>query len=224
MNTNKFLGFASRWDFIVSKCQNKKVLHLGCIGITEGSMDEKIKAMKEEKVLHAVIRKTASQLIGVDYDINTVEALRKLGYSEILYGDVTRLNEVELNGPFDVVVCGDLIEHLSNPGGMLEGLKPLVSGESEIIITTPNSFGLLPFLRYISGRYKEGNDHVLSFQIYTLGNLLKRHGYIITEIWSCYNRPPRPGFERLKYSIGINFFKIFPKLGGTLCIVAKYRP
>lgn len=223
MNSS-FKGFISRWDFIISRCKNRKVLHLGCLGITEGSAEEKINAMREEKVLHAVIRKTSSFLVGIDYDKSTVNALRKLGYSEILYGDVTRLNEVELNGPFDVVVCGDLIEHLSNPGDMLEGLKPLVSDESEIIITTPNSFGLLPFLRYISGRYKEGNDHVLSFQIYTLGNLLKRHGYIITEIWSCYNRPPRPGFEKLKYSIGIAFFKIFPKLGGTLCIVAKYRP
>ncbi len=222
--TNKFYGFVSRWEFIIARCKNRKVLHLGCIGITEGSMDEKIKAMKEEKVLHAVIRRTASHLTGIDYDFKTVNALRKLGYSEILYGDVTRLNEVELNGPFDVVVCGDLIEHLSNPGTMLDGLKPLVSYDSEIIITTPNSFGLLPFLRYISGRYKEGNDHVLSFQIYTLENLLKRHGYVITEIWSCYNRPPRNFFEKMKYSIGIAFFKIFPKLGGTLCVVAKFRP
>ena len=192
-----------------------------CIGITEDSPEDKIRAMREGQVIHALIRKHATQLVGVDYDFQAVDALRKLGCSEIIYGDVTKLHELQLSEPFDVVVCGDLIEHLNNPGDMLVGIRRVVTDKSEIIITTPNAFGILHFLRYLVGKYREGSDHVLSFQIYTLTNLLDRHGYVITEIWSCYDRPPKPGFERLKYSIGTTFFKIFPKFGGTLCVVAK---
>lgn len=221
MNLKQFRGYCSRWDFIISRCRGKVVLHLGCIGITEGSVEEKIKAIQEQRVIHALIRKYSAQIVGIDYDRQVVNELQRLGYSEILYGDVTRLNEVSIDGIFDCVVCGDLIEHLSNPGDMLEGIKRFITDRSEIIITTPNAFGALYFLRYLVGKYREGGDHVLSFQVYTLENLLKRHGYTISEVWTCYNRPPNPGFEKIKYTLGANFFKMFPKFGGTLCIVAK---
>jgi len=198
-------------------------LHLGCVGITEGTVEEKVRAMREERVIHAVLRKHVKKIVGIDYDTQSVKVLQRLGFSEIIYGDVTKLEELDIYEKFDVIVCGDLIEHLSNPGDMLEGIKRFMARESEVIITTPNAFGILHFLRYLAGRYREGSDHVLSFHVYTLANLLKRHGYIIAEMWTCYNRPPNPGFERIKYSLGSIFFKIFPKLGGTLCIIAKLK-
>lgn len=221
MSNKKFQGYCSRWEFIITKCRGRSVLHLGCIGVTEGSVEEKIRAMREGRVLHALVRKYSAQAVGLDYDYQAVSKLRELGYTEILYGDVTKLDEAPINGVFDIVICGDLIEHLSNPGMMLDGIKRFVSSKSEIIITTPNAFGGLHFFRYWAGRYREGGDHVLSFNIYTLENLLKRHGYIITEAWTCYNRPPNPGLEKLKFAFGANLFKLFPKLGGTLCVVAR---
>lgn len=223
MNSKQFRGYCSRWDFLISRCRGKVVLHLGCIGITEGSVEEKLRAMREQRVIHALIREHSTQVVGIDYDRQTVDELRKLGYSEIVYGDVTRLKEVPVDGTFDIVVCGDLIEHLSNPGDMLEGIKRFVTDRSDIIITTPNAFGGLHFFRYLAGKYWEGDDHVLSFQAYTLENLLKRHGYTVTEVWTCYNRPPNHGFEKIKYALGTFFFKICPRLGGTLCVIAKLR-
>jgi hypothetical protein len=79
---------------------------------------------------------------------------------------------------------------LSNPGLMLEGIKRFMNNDSELLITTPNAFGLLHFTKWVAGCFKEGNDHVLSFQIYTLSNLLRRHGFSINQVHTCYNRPP----------------------------------
>jgi 2-polyprenyl-3-methyl-5-hydroxy-6-metoxy-1,4-benzoquinol methylase len=174
-------------------------------------------------VLHSKLREVTKDLVGIDYDKLTIEELKTIGYSEIIYGDVESLDVITIPKTFDIIVCGDLIEHLSQPGKMLEGVKPFMNQSTEIIITTPNAFGILNFIRNIFNRYKEGNDHVLSFNIYTLRNLLKRHGFIIKDTFTCYNKPPNKKLERLIFAVGSQLFNIFPKYGGTLLVTAKLK-
>jgi SAM-dependent methyltransferase len=218
----EFAGYHSRWEFVLRRCQRKSTLHLGCIGETEQTTDVKVQVTLSKRLLHAELRKAAADIVGVDYDLPTVEELRNNGFKEIVHGDVEHLERVQLDQVFDVVLCGDLIEHLSCPGDMLEGLKRFMGGDSELIITTPNSLGLLHFLRYTINRALEGNDHVLSFNVFTLRNLLRRHGFRITEIHTCYNRPPQTWRGRLRNRIGSAFFRLRPKFGGTLLVVAKF--
>ena len=193
------------------------------MGITEGTVAEKAKAMIEGHVLHAKLRSVCKEVVGVDHDKAAVNELRRLGFDEIIYGNAEHLEQVGLNKIFDIVLCGDLIEHLSNPGLMLEGAKLFMDAQSEFIISAPNSFGGLHFLRYCFGAFREGNDHVLSFSVFTLNNLLRRHRFVISETYSCYNRPPANRLDSLRYRVGVPFFKAFPKLGGTLLVIAKLQ-
>lgn len=39
---------------------------------------------------------------------------------------------------FDVLFCGEVIEHLFNPDGLLEGLRALMTKESLLLLSTPN--------------------------------------------------------------------------------------
>ena len=121
------------------------MLHLGCIGITEGSLKAKVKAMLNGNVLHAQLRRATKRVMSIDHDLESVKELQREEFSEILYGDVLRLEEVERGDIFDVILVGDLIEHLSGPGRMLEWIKRFMHGGSDLIVTTPNSFGLLQF-------------------------------------------------------------------------------
>ena len=219
----KFKGYVSRWEFILTKCRGKKVLHLGCIGETERSTSDKVKSLCEGKVLHAHLRKIVSDVVGVDYNEPTVRELNKLGFNEILCGNVEGLDEIDLQRTFDVILCGDLIEHLSESGKMFKGLRPRINENGELLIMRPNSFGLLHFFRYAFGRFREGNDHVLSFSIFTLQNLLRRYDLYICETYACYNRPAQDWKDRLRYTVGIPFFKLLPKFGGTLLVVARSR-
>jgi 2-polyprenyl-3-methyl-5-hydroxy-6-metoxy-1,4-benzoquinol methylase len=50
----------------------------------------------------------SKKVVGVDIQKEDVERLRKLGY-EVVWGDVTTIN---LGKKFDVIVAGELIEHL----------------------------------------------------------------------------------------------------------------
>ena len=218
-----FKNYVSRWGFILSKCKGKSVLHLGCIGNTIGSTSEKVKGMVESSVLHAQLHEICEDLVGIDYDRIAVDELINRGFSEILYGEAQHLEEVELLKTFDIILCGDLIEHLSEPGKMLEGIKRFMHRDSELLITTPNSFGFLHFLRYSIRLFREGSDHVLSFSIFTLQNLICRYGFYLCEAYTCYDRPPVTYKERIQYSVGIPFFEFFPKFGGTLLVVAKLK-
>jgi hypothetical protein len=220
----RFESYISRWNFIIEKCRGKSVLHLGCIGITEGSTAEKIDAMRQGGVLHTHLKELTLELVGVDYDMATIKELNKLGFTEIVYGNVENLDEIDIHKQFDIILCGDLIEHLSKPGAMLDGLRPFLHRETKLLITTPNAFGLLHFLRFACGRFREGNDHVISFSTFTLHHLLRRHGFDICEVYSCYNRPPQHWLDHVRYGIGIPFFKLFPRFGGTLLAVAKFLP
>jgi 2-polyprenyl-3-methyl-5-hydroxy-6-metoxy-1,4-benzoquinol methylase len=218
---HKLRSYVSRWDFILERCQKKRVLHLGCIGMTERSIADKALAMCERRVLHPLIKQVAADVIGVDKDEAAVMQLYRLGWHEIIAADVANLQDLRLGNDFDVIVCGDLIEHLSDPGCMLDAVRSCMQPRTELLITTPNAFGLHNILSYTAGQPVDGADHVLSFNIHTLGNLLSRHGYELEECFSCYDRPPKTAAERLLFRVGGCILKIVPKFGGTLAVVAR---
>jgi hypothetical protein len=191
--------------------------------MTEESLDVKVAAMCDGTSFHSRLRAVARQTIGVDYDCAAVKQLNGLGFAEITCGNVYTLADINFGQTFEVILAGDLIEHLSEPGRMLDQVAGLASETGELIVSTPNSFGLPHFIRYARGLPVDGNDHVLSFHLFTLRNLLLRHGFRMKEAYSCYDRPPRTWNERVRLAVGIPVLKLFPSFGGTLLIVAA-RP
>ena len=106
-----YKGQVSKDDLIVDLCRDKIVLDLGCIdhsaqrALTLG-----------ERWLHRRIKDVARDLLGVDMLSEDAQKLNQLGY-KIIAEDVTRMN---LGRHFDVIVAGDLIEHVSNVGMFLD--------------------------------------------------------------------------------------------------------
>ena len=128
-----------------------------------------------------------SETVGVDRSVTVIDEYRKLGvFTNIVAGDVERLEELPITRKFDVVIAGDIIEHLSNPGRMLDGIKRFCTGDTQIIITTPNAFGAPNFLRYSVGRFREGAEHVMTFNQQNLVTLLTRHEYSLSESHTCF--------------------------------------
>lgn len=164
-----------RIDEIVSICKGKKVLNLGFV------QHKNWKDRLEKGVwLHQQIADVAKSVDGVDLLLDEVESINKeLGQSNF-YGDVTNLDDVPLNEKYDVIVCGELIEHIDNPGAMLKGVKRFMRSDSQLIITTPNAFSESWVRMAWNG--KEGKDflnkqHVCWYSFHTLRQLLERHGY-----------------------------------------------
>jgi 2-polyprenyl-3-methyl-5-hydroxy-6-metoxy-1,4-benzoquinol methylase len=173
--------FETRWDFIRSYVENKKVLDIGPAELVGTINREKL-----DRWIHNKIAKVAKRLIGIDKNPEQVRILADMGYN-IRIGDA---EQFELGEQFDAVVAGELIEHLSNPGRFLDCVrKHLVEG-GKLLLTTPNRYSILSLFSVIkSGKvffYKKPIDkHVLYFDSDSLSSLLKRHGFINIKINYC---------------------------------------
>lgn len=165
-----------RFNVMKKHIKGKTVLDCGPGG-------EEIKPEEEwwqNLFLHKKIREVAKECVGVDNDAAAIETLKKMGY-DILLGNVETLS---LGRKFDVVVAGEFIEHLSNPGLFLETAKEHLLPAGKLILTTPNAWALGNLVRAIFGRKLDINKgHVAWYDYVMLEQLLKRHGFEIREFY-----------------------------------------
>ncbi len=218
---NPTLYFA-RDQKILEMCAEKRVLHLGCVGFVESAPEQRIALARDS--LHFKLTQCCD-VTGVDYSRNEIDFFRKNNvFDNVVQGNVENLEELSFEcGQFEVIVVGDIIEHLSNPGLMLNGLRGILNEDTKVIVTTPSAFGLPNLMRFLLNRYREGNDHVLSFSAFTLTHLFRRHGYILSTFHTCYHVASSK--ERsLLFIVGKVILKLFPKWGGTLFCVFKLDP
>lgn len=210
------MKYFSRDKAILELASDRTVLHLGCVGFADMETADRVGLAKES--LHYALSKIA-KTTGIDYSRDAIDFFKSNGvFDNVVYGNAEKLEEVNIATKFDVVIAGDIIEHLSNPGLMLDGIKRFTHDKSSIVITTPHAFGLINFIRYCLGRFVEGKEHVMSFNTQNITNLLVRHGYRIDSIDTCYQKNAE---NKPLFIFGKSFFQLMPKLGGTLFIVAK---
>ena len=105
------MKLVQRVDFIKDQCAGKKVLHFGCANypFTQASIDN-------EMLLHFDLQKTAAKLYGFDFDQPGLDILTKNGATDLYRADLEKLDQVPLDETFDVIIAGEMIEHLNNPG------------------------------------------------------------------------------------------------------------
>lgn len=215
MKINKFVH---RDTFILEKVRGKSILHLGCIGETDSDVEIKLK--RAPFLLHSKVQRVAKEIFGIDIDAEAINLyISRLGKQNLFVGDVENLGRVDINRKFDIILFTDLMEHLSNPGLALEGIKRFMDAKSEVIISVPHSFGLPNFIRYSFGKFKEGKQHVATYNSANINSLLKRHGFKIIEVYTAFEKSYK-GIKKILTLIPIIFLKIFPKFGGTLMVIA----
>lgn len=219
----KYEGYDSKEALLTRFAAGKRVLHVGAVGCTLGTPEEKVAAA--ERSVHALLSSVSSACVGVDIDEAGVAALSEAGvFTNIIAADIASLTVGDLPlDAVDVIVAGDVIEHLSNPGIMLANLHRLGSPHTRLLVTTPNAMGLPNFVRHATGRYVEGDDHVCSFNAFTLRNLLERHGWTVERVLSCHQFGAAHRTGGILFSLGRAMFRTAPRLGGTLFLVAVAR-
>jgi len=169
-------SLVDRERFIVEACCGKKVLHLGFADhpYTENRLDD-------GSWLHNKIRQVSKLCVGVDLDNETVAYLKeKHNLTDLFAGDVERLEQLDI-GKFEIVVAGEIIEHLNNPGLFLKSAKTVLDPDGRLIITTTNAFCARRLLRIPFGIESIHPDHVYYFSHRTLRELTRRFGYNLLE-------------------------------------------
>lgn len=90
----------------------------------------------------------------------------------------------------DIIVCGEVIEHLGNPLFFLRNLLASYPGVP-VLVTVPNAFGYSG-MRQVehSARENVNLEHVAYYSYWTLKRLLTKAGFVISEFY-WYGGPPR---------------------------------
>jgi 2-polyprenyl-3-methyl-5-hydroxy-6-metoxy-1,4-benzoquinol methylase len=209
-------GYVSRVDYFREVCRGKRVLHLGC---SSGRFLED--RVRRGTLLHSVLQQEADELYGIDLDGESLEAMReRMGFRNLYQADAQRLEQLDLHETFDVVLAGDLLEHLTAPGALLDGVRRFLRPGGKFIVSTVNAFGLNFQLRRWLGSYAEHPEHVCFFSPETIVHLLERHRYIVQALCGCYTEPPTTWKRKMEFGIGGPLFKRAPVLAGTLIAVA----
>lgn len=176
-----------RIAFIVRACAGRRVLDLG-------AMDETAWTAKRGRGtwLHEEIGRSALRVDGIDSSTMVpADGLATGPNATIRRGDITDPEHLvaALDDSPDVVVAGELIEHLENP---LQFLKRFVAIErlsgKTLILSTPNATALHNVLIGLVNRESTHNDHLSILSYKTLTTLCMRAGVSEWEIIPYYSR------------------------------------
>ena len=175
------LEIVQRLEFVKRVSTGKRVLHLRCT-----NWPYTLDTIDAGTLLHKDLAEVTRELYGFDYDQEGIDVLRLKGYDNLYRADLENLDDVALDLKFDVIIAGEIIEHLNNPGRFLDGIKRFMNRETQLVITTINAFSGMRFLVYgLRGRGGKLEpvhpDHVSYYSYSTLRLILERHGFKVDD-------------------------------------------
>lgn len=183
-----------KYEYLFNAAAGQSVLDLGSVGNNDHKLFDLLKA-------------ESNNIIGVDLQVSPKK--------EIITGNAEELSSLPIPKGITVVTMGDIIEHLSNPGRVLDEIKK-TTPYATVVITTPN----VNCPKYWWRGERVRHDHVCWYSKKTLVQLAHRHGYTVIDFQygQHYNFVWYRPIKLLRYIIG----QLFPNLQPVLLI--KIRP
>jgi polysaccharide deacetylase family protein (PEP-CTERM system associated) len=162
-----------RIDYLTTLARGRRVIHVGFVDTGCRSMQD-----RSDTWLHGHLDETATSLVGIDVDEAGVKRADAAGF-EAYCADCRDPEAIDALGiaPAQLVIAGEVIEHVDDPGDFLAALHRLVVPGGQLVITTPNAYGLFNVLASLARREINHPDHVVMFTWQTLTNLAGRHGW-----------------------------------------------
>jgi 2-polyprenyl-3-methyl-5-hydroxy-6-metoxy-1,4-benzoquinol methylase len=106
----------------------------------------------------------------------------------VLVGDVETMELPLEPASFDVVLCGDLVEHLRDPGAALARFRPLLKAGGRLVVSTPNIANWAIRLSLLAGRWQYTERGILDrththlFTRRTLVRTIEQAGYRVERV------------------------------------------
>ncbi len=147
-------------------------------------------------------------VIGLEADERAADEARGV-CEQVLVGDVETMELPFGEASFDLILCGDLIEHLRDPESFLGRVRPFLRPGGRLVLTTPNVANWANRLGLLAGRWRYTERGILDrththlFTQKTLLETLERAGYRLLEV--DYTAPVplvgSPAVERLAHAV-----------------------
>lgn len=170
------IPLVQRVDYLKEVCRGKTVLHLGCADWPYTDM-----RLRMGSLLHLELAGIAKELWGFDFDEEGLDKLKARGVRNLLRADLENLDAVPFDRKFDVILAGEMIEHLANPGLFLRGIRRFMDSGSLLVITTINAYcGFRTIYYALRGRGGTAEpvhpEHVAYYSYSTIRRLLANTG------------------------------------------------
>ena len=202
--------FVNRINYLKDLCKGKKVLHLGA---TDSPMTKE--AVQNGHLLHFALSEVCEDIVGLDLDASMIQWLSdNHGINNIKHGNIENLKDYPQDD-FDIIIAGEIFEHLSNPGKALDCIRSTTSSSTTLVMTVPNAYSIKGFLRTLLKYELIHPDHTLHHSPHTLKTLLERHGFSVKNYFSYVN-----GGTGTLASMTNQFIKLNPQLAegiGVIC-------
>ena len=153
--------------YLADVVRGKDVLDVGCV-------DHSASTESSERWMHKHLCAAAGSIVGLDIEEADCAELRRRGYN-VVAGDAC---STRLEREFDVVVAGEIIEHVENPGVMIRNLAAHLRPGGKLVLTTPHSFFALHMVEslFCDPRRRWNPQHVAWYEPFTLTNMVERCG------------------------------------------------
>ncbi len=172
----------NRQDIILEYCNNKRVLHLGCVDT--GLLEERF---ERGVLMHQKLADVSDELWGFDINEEGIHFLEERGFDNLFCGDASNINHVKplQKNNYDVIVATELVEHLQNPGLFFQTVQSLmIPGETTLIITVPNAFRISTLMKLMHNVEYVHPDHNYWFSYHTITNLLRKNEFDISQVYA----------------------------------------
>ena len=156
-----------RYDALRPLLAGRSVLDVGCAS-RHGRDDW----------LHGLLARDASTLAGIDINAAVVRELQGAGH-DVHLADA---QDFDLQRRFEVVLAGEIIEHLDNVRGFLASVRRHLAPGGRLVLTTPNAFYVANFVYRLGGHARVHPQHTAWYCDSTLRRVLKTNGFDRVEI------------------------------------------
>jgi SAM-dependent methyltransferase len=174
---------------LVEFARKRRVVHVGFVD--EHRLEAKV---GRGTWLHARLAESASSLVGLDVEEEGVRWATEHGFEAYAVDAQSPKAVAALKlEAADVVIAGEVVEHLDAPGPFFRSLLQLVHPDGLLVVTTPNAYRLLNFLAPAGGVELVHPDHTAWHSPHTLATLLARSGWEVED--AAYYQNPAPGME-----------------------------
>jgi SAM-dependent methyltransferase len=223
----KDFQLVQRLELLENECRDKKVLHLGCTNYPYTN-----EAIEGGLFLHFLLKEKCSELYGFDEDQGGLDILSQQGCTNLFQANLEDLESVPLDETFDVIIAGEIIEHLNNPGLFLNGIKRFMGPQTKLIITTVNAYCGFRFALYALNGKRGRNeqihpDHVAYYSYSTLSVLLGRYDFKMENfLYYDIGKEHRPYSRWFVNLINDCFVKFTPQLADgviAICRLSDFR-
>lgn len=163
-------------QWIAAKIAGKRVLEVGGLGDLPEYERANLAGWQ-----HTFVKEHAREVIGVDIDKDNLARAKALGF-DYRYGDIEDATTLP-EGPFDVILMIDVIEHLNDVGGAFRSARKLLAPGGTFVVSTPSPWALNNIGRILLGKQPRiYHDHTNYMVAEHFQQLASRHGLAVSRV------------------------------------------